>query len=32
MMSVYQPAPGQNSTTVVVGFNPQKARLSAGWR
>src|SRR5690349_5042604 len=32
MMSVYQPEPGQNSTTVWPGFSPQKARLSAGWR
>src|SRR5678816_4414449 len=32
MMSVYQPDPGQNSTTVWPGFSPQNARLWAGWR
>src|SRR5579875_3452386 len=31
-MSVYQPAPGQSSTTVAPAFTPKKARVSAGWR
>src|SRR5581483_2261783 len=31
-MSVYQPAPGQNSTTVAPGLTPQNLRLSTGWR
>src|SRR5215217_408923 len=31
-MSVYQPAPGQNSTTVMPGCNPKKVRVSTGWR
>src|SRR5258708_40200446 len=31
-MSVYQPAPGQNSTTVWPGFRPQNWSDSTGWR
>src|ERR1700753_3981220 len=31
-MSVYQPAPGQNSTTVAPGLRPQNFSDSAGWR
>ena len=32
MMSVYQPAPGQNSTTVMPGLRPHQVRVSTGWR
>src|SRR6185437_8653924 len=31
-MSVYQPAPGQNSTTVAPALRPQNLSDSTGWR